>query len=479
VAASSGEPPPGSRWKECHMPARLAQVTLANRSPFKVHWVTDHLDHGIWQSPWFPSRITNLQTGQSGTWRSESDGILTGTAGWALFKVDSSGFGEFLRVEWSRPYAGGFGFSANVSRKDPRDSSPSSFAEGGPPETQPIPVAVGPLDSDENILGQLVGGLIMTPVMALYTDAVVGHHCRLVIELRPVSVSSPLVPEVPPDARMTVHPFRWTAPLTSCSTSPAALTGFSGPSENWAMATASVDIDNDGGGQLIVQRVTRESPDPDSVFADDRIYVDPVGGGSYAVTVQTVYSAEYAGHPYPCELSIQTNGGSRNVDLGTIPDLDDAVSDALRAAALAAVAKCPVSVVDWGLHFHGLLLTWLIDPIPLLPVIFRLWAIEVGGLPVGSTFAVISAATETAMHATVGVDGIGRLAMLTDPSHGNTLEIIREDERPVEDPELLYIAMTQTEYVMSAVPSDASSIPDATGAIGFTYKLVAGRSVTV
>jgi hypothetical protein len=95
------------------MPARLVQVTLRNKSSFPIRWLDDGRPHGSWQDPWFPSNISDLKTGEEGTFRSESDGILTGTQAWALFKVDipANNIGdrtEFLRLSWRKPYIGFF-----------------------------------------------------------------------------------------------------------------------------------------------------------------------------------------------------------------------------------------------------------------------------------------------------------------------------------------------------------------------------------
>jgi hypothetical protein len=459
------------------VPARLVQVDLSNRSEFAIHWITDYLDGGHWQDPWFPSRLTDVQPGQDGAWRSESDWIFGGTAGWALFGVDSPGFGEFLFVSWSRPYWGWFNWYAHVSRQDPRQSG--DVPGDPPPKTEPFLVHLGPLGSDENALGELIGAVVMDPVTTLISDAAPGHHVHVVFELRKSSVGTPLTSHEPPEVQTTVQQFQWTAPITSCSTSLPALAVIEGAGEGWVAAEATAEINNTGGGQLLVERVTPKSADPDLLFRPERIAVDAIGGDSYLVTVRLPYSSAYFQHPYPCELTIETNGGRSDVSLGTIPDLDDSILAELRIAAHVAIAECPVTIADWGLLFRGLPLKWLIDPLPNLAVVYRLWAIEVGGMPAGASFYVINNVTKATMHAVTGTDGIGRVAMLTDPAHGDALEIVRSDEIPVEVPDELYLLMKQTEFVMSAVPPNAVALASgASMAVGATFALVPGRSLT-
>ncbi|HEY8520712.1 MAG TPA: SRPBCC domain-containing protein [Gammaproteobacteria bacterium] len=96
------------------MPARLVQVTLINNSRFPIIWQDDGRPHGWWQEPWYPSNLKNLKTGEQGTWRLESGGIMTGVEGWAYFRIDVPSTGntgvrtEYLNLWWERPYIGSF-----------------------------------------------------------------------------------------------------------------------------------------------------------------------------------------------------------------------------------------------------------------------------------------------------------------------------------------------------------------------------------
>jgi hypothetical protein len=180
------------------MPARLVQVTLRNNTSDPVRWITDGLDHGEWQDPWYPSRHGRIEPGQEGTWRSESAGILTGTEGWAWFAVDAADGTQFARIKWSRPYVGNFGFELGVTRNDPTvpDGS-STFTDTTPVTVQLVPIFLTPLGSgQENIIGQLLAAGIITPVGALWSGTGPGHHVRFGVAVRNrTTVASPLIHE--------------------------------------------------------------------------------------------------------------------------------------------------------------------------------------------------------------------------------------------------------------------------------------------
>ena len=179
------------------MPARLVQVTLHNDTPYPMRWITDHLDHGDWQDPWYPSNLHRLEPGQQGAWRSESAGILTGTKGWALFGAElpeedlsSPSFTrtEFVQIKWSRPYVGNFGFEISATRSDPREGGggDSVFvaSDTRPALTQIVPVDLGSLGSGENIVGQILSAGIISPLGALWSGTGPGEHVRLGVALR-------------------------------------------------------------------------------------------------------------------------------------------------------------------------------------------------------------------------------------------------------------------------------------------------------
>jgi hypothetical protein len=112
---------------------------MRNEGTAKLYWVADHLDHGIWTDPWLPShKAFEIPPEGTGSWRSESDGIMTGTEGWVLFRTtawngnESSGelISQFIEIKWSAPYIDLDLPSCQVSitRYDPRDgSNPTEF----------------------------------------------------------------------------------------------------------------------------------------------------------------------------------------------------------------------------------------------------------------------------------------------------------------------------------------------------------------
>lgn len=177
------------------MPARLVQVTLHNNTGSTVRWITDGLEWGAWQSPWFPSRHATIPPGQSGTWRSESDGILTGTEGWAWWGVDESDGTQFAKVTWDRPYIGSFGFGIGVTRADPTVAAGSStFTDPRPPTIEFVAVDLRPMGGQQNVLGQLASAGVFGPLV-LWSDASPGTHVQLAVSLRKISRASPLIQE--------------------------------------------------------------------------------------------------------------------------------------------------------------------------------------------------------------------------------------------------------------------------------------------
>src|SRR5436309_874567 len=72
--------------KEKTMAVREFQGVIDNKWENPVIRTADDVDGGQWQEPWFPSKVPGagrIETSQEGEWRSESDGVATGTSGWA------------------------------------------------------------------------------------------------------------------------------------------------------------------------------------------------------------------------------------------------------------------------------------------------------------------------------------------------------------------------------------------------------------
>jgi hypothetical protein len=121
------------------MPARLFHINLKNSGSGPLEWVADGLEAGEWTDPWYPSQKAKvIAPGQTGSWRSESNGIMTGTEGWVLFKTYAGQppHTEYVRIYWSVPYVGYPIYRHSVTRHDPRDTPGSGqfpHAEQDPP----------------------------------------------------------------------------------------------------------------------------------------------------------------------------------------------------------------------------------------------------------------------------------------------------------------------------------------------------------
>lgn len=118
------------------MPARLFHINIKNEGTANLYWVADHLEHGIWTDPWLPSqKAREIPPKGTGAWRSESDGIMTGTEGWVLFGTSAWLGGEiggelipqFIQIKWSAPYinlgSSGPQCQVSITTYDPTKSS--------------------------------------------------------------------------------------------------------------------------------------------------------------------------------------------------------------------------------------------------------------------------------------------------------------------------------------------------------------------
>ncbi|HUO72571.1 MAG TPA: hypothetical protein VMU39_17515 [Solirubrobacteraceae bacterium] len=93
------------------MAARSTEVTLDNTTQFNLFLQNTTLVHGEWTSQ--PPDII----GNFGTWRSESDGVLTGTEGFASYAIHDPDDVEIgvLQVHWDNPFAGANSYDQSVS----------------------------------------------------------------------------------------------------------------------------------------------------------------------------------------------------------------------------------------------------------------------------------------------------------------------------------------------------------------------------
>jgi hypothetical protein len=95
-----------------HAAARSVNVRVLNRTDFNLYRQGANLSHGVW------GQRTPGIIGDEGRWASESNGVMTGTAGWAQYRlVDFDGEVQaWVTVEWSNPYAGSNSYRASVTR---------------------------------------------------------------------------------------------------------------------------------------------------------------------------------------------------------------------------------------------------------------------------------------------------------------------------------------------------------------------------
>ena len=98
------------------MAARWTEVTLVNRTHHNLRKTEDHLEHGVWDDT--PPQLV----GHRAVWASESDGVLTGTEGWATFQIEMVEPDErqtevlgTVRLHWDNPFAGGNSYDASVN----------------------------------------------------------------------------------------------------------------------------------------------------------------------------------------------------------------------------------------------------------------------------------------------------------------------------------------------------------------------------
>lgn len=122
------------------MAAREFHGVIKNEWDNPLFRSADNVDGGEWQDPWYPSRVPGagkINPQEEGEWRSESDGVMTGTSGWARWSVrvlddindagpDGLGHFEFIQVNWSVPFYGRPNVTFAVFRNNPDESD--SFA---------------------------------------------------------------------------------------------------------------------------------------------------------------------------------------------------------------------------------------------------------------------------------------------------------------------------------------------------------------
>jgi len=133
------------------MAAREFHGLIFNEFDSALFRTGDDVDSGQWQDPWYPSRIPGageIAPQQWGEWRSESDGVMTGTSGWARWAVRvlevSEGVEhfEFVQVNWSIPFNQALSnpdVSCGVSRNNPDEKDAFARPDPRPPILEIVP----------------------------------------------------------------------------------------------------------------------------------------------------------------------------------------------------------------------------------------------------------------------------------------------------------------------------------------------------
>jgi hypothetical protein len=85
------------------MAARSTRILFHNQTEFSLRQTAVDLPHGEWTNPWQPPGLINPHG--DAEWRSESDGIATGTEGSVRFSINN-GEGASAYVHWDNPFDG-------------------------------------------------------------------------------------------------------------------------------------------------------------------------------------------------------------------------------------------------------------------------------------------------------------------------------------------------------------------------------------
>lgn len=127
------------------MACRSVKCTLENKSDQGIKFHHGKLQWGIWAKK--PNSqvdasppTTMIPAGGTATWESESDGVMTGTEGWAIFWAED---GTVVELDWNNPFCGKNTYHHKEGGKEkPTNGSAGSnstvtftFNKPGPPKT--------------------------------------------------------------------------------------------------------------------------------------------------------------------------------------------------------------------------------------------------------------------------------------------------------------------------------------------------------
>ena len=217
------------------MPARDFRVYFANSTPYVLQRTSDNSVQGAWTPPdsWQPP--TQIQPHQTIGWQSESNGVLTGTEGTAIYEIqDSDGFfgtdshighQDQVVIHWDNPWWGpphSDGHFQVISNAPTNSDSSSTFGggyaaghstdyilvgSGAPSHGDPINIDggahpqgdfPGPISTDG--WAQIIPGLIALPI----PDGSIAHTWSVFsLQVKDVVVPTPAFNSAP---TLTLHP---------------------------------------------------------------------------------------------------------------------------------------------------------------------------------------------------------------------------------------------------------------------------------
>lgn len=156
------------------MAVREFHGTILNKWENPVIRTNDGIEDGQWQGPFFPSEVPGagrIETSHEGEWRSESDGLARGTAGWARWAARVEAFTEvppehfeWIQVNWNLPFLGKPDLTWSVSRIDPESGDDFSVVDKRPPILEIVPTKINDDDIPHDTALQVAEYFFTLPV---------------------------------------------------------------------------------------------------------------------------------------------------------------------------------------------------------------------------------------------------------------------------------------------------------------------------
>lgn len=214
-------------------------------------------------------------------------------------------------------------------------------------------------------------------------------------------------------------------PRISCGAASMSLVALFGSDPGrFAILGAGASIGNLGSAPLRLctppALVPRGGPAPPLTITGDDvglpIDVDVAGG---------LPSPDYYAAPFPFEILVRTNAGTRMIRLDPPPVVTQADLDRIRAELLVAIGNCTELVDPWFKHHRGYNPRWSPRPPGDLEVLHQ-WEVMVSGLPVGEAVALQGPdGVELARAVSTATDADVAVAVVVAPAAGREVGIVR------------------------------------------------------